>query len=627
MDHRYWKVLGMAWLGLSLAACGDEAPRAKPGTSGEDIRSALGALGGAKVLGTQVEGVIPDTIRGELAHVERGRAGLSAEQSLAPALAAVAPVFRLSPKDLVFRKASTDAQGNEHLRYQQTKNGLEVVGGNLLVHVRRDGTVYMANGSARDGVNLSARPSVAASSASAAALRATHGTDLSLKGTPRLVYLRTEDGQLRLAWETRVVGQGEGMPLRDRVYVSAADGAVLLRVPEIHSALNREVYDGHGLLLPGELMRAEADAPTGDTTADTNFDMLGYTYRCYQENFGRDSYDNEGHTYVSSVHYGFNFVNAFWDGEQMVYGDGDGVNSGPLGRDGDVTVHELTHAVTQNESNLLYFGQSGGLNEAMSDTFSAVCESWKSGTWSTDADIWKIGEDIWTPAVPGDALRYMDDPFADGDSLDYAPDFSSGTDPHYSSGIPNLAFALLSKGGTHPRGRSTVQVPGIGVEKAAHIWYYANTVFYSELTTFEQARAWTMLAAADLGYDQATQDAVKAAWDAVGVGVVLPPPESIALVNGESVTGSDSEIGHGTLYSLDVPANTPVTFAITGGTGDADLYVRFGAAPTSDAYDCRPYLNGSSEVCFMAPRSTAGTFYVMLRGYPTYSNVRLTGQF
>ena len=94
-----------------------------------------------------------------------------------------------------------------------------------------------------------------------------------------------------------------------------------------------------------------------------NYDMLGATYNCYQTLFGRDSYDNAGATLISTVHYGTNYVNAYWDGTQMVYGDGDGVDSIELGKDVDVTVHELTHAVTDTESDLIYSGESGGLNE------------------------------------------------------------------------------------------------------------------------------------------------------------------------------------------------------------------------------------------------------------------------
>ncbi|WP_244982186.1 M4 family metallopeptidase [Corallococcus exercitus] len=630
MAHRLLKTIGAAWLGVALTACGtqgstgEETQAPEQEKSGEDIQSSLNALAGAQVVGVHADG-IPDNITGELGRMARTLNTLDASRQ---ALAGVAPAFRLNPDDMVLRKASTDEQGNQHLRFKQTKNGLEVIGGELVVHVRPDGTVFRANGSARDGLNVSALPRIAAASARDAALGATVGTGLEVQGAPRLVYVRTEEGALRLAYEVKITGESDQMPLRDRVYVSAVDGSIVLRAPEIHTALNRKVYSANnGTSTPGTLKRSEGQAATGDSHVDTNYDMLGYTYNCYKTLFNRDSLDNAGETLISTVHYSTNYVNAYWDGTQMVYGDGDGVNSIELGKDADVTVHELTHAVTERESNLTYSGQSGGLNEAMSDTFGAICESWASGTWSTAAAIWMVGEDVWTPGTANDALRYMDDPAKDGASKDWAANVTSGTDVHYSSGVPNLAFALLSKGGVHPRRSGGPTVPAIGVEKAGRIWYKANTDLYTASTNFAQAKTLTIQAAADLGYDQATQDAVKAAWEAVGVGVVTPPPTSTPLTNGTAVTVSDSTTGNSKYYSLAVPAGaTALTFTISGGTGDADLYVRFGAAPDLSTYDCRPYVGGNAETCTIT-NIQAGTYYVMLNAYAAYSNVSLKGSY
>ena len=637
MAIRVLKKFGAAWLGLALTACGtvdpaagDEAQGAGQEKGGEDIQTALGGLAGAGVLGVHADG-IPDTIHGKLGQVERSVSGMAVGQaaSATPAVAAVSPVFRLRPEDLVLRSVRTDELGNQHLRYRQTKHGLEVVNGELIVHVRPDGTVYSANGSARDGVNLPAQARVDSGAAALAAVRATSGSGLASQGSPRLVYVRDEAEKLHLAWEVRVTGvQDEGLPLVDLVYVDARGGDVVARHPQIHSAINRRVHSANnGTSTPGTLRRAEGAPATGDSHIDMNYDMLGFTYNCYRTLFGRDSFDNAGAALISTVHYSTNYVNAYWDGTQMVYGDGDGVNSIELGKDADVTVHELTHAVTERESNLTYSGQSGGLNEAMSDTFAAICESWTSGTWSTAAAIWMVGEDVWTPGTANDALRYMDDPVKDGVSKDWAPNVTSGTDVHYSSGVPNLAFALLSKGGLHPRNRSTINVPAIGVEKAARIWYKANTDLFTASTTFAQAKTWTIQAAADLGYDQATQDAVKAAWEAVGVGIVVPPPPTTPLSNNVPVSNISDSAGGNRYYTLAVPSGaTSLKFTIAGGTGDADLYVRFGAAPDSATYDCRPYAGGNSETCTITNIQT-GTYHVMLNAYSAYSGVTLTGAY
>ncbi|RKH49131.1 M4 family metallopeptidase [Corallococcus llansteffanensis] len=630
MATRLLKTIGAAWLGVALTACGtqgstgDEVQAPEQEKSGEDIQSTLNALGGAQVVGVHADG-IPDSIRGELGRAVGTLNTLTAGHQ---AVAGVAPAFRLNAEDLVLRNSHSDEQGNQHLRFKQLKNGLEVVGGELAVHVRPDGTVYAANGSARDGVKLSATPRIAGTSATQAALAATTGKGLSTQGSPRLVYVRTEDGALRLAYEVTVTGEGAETPIRDLVYVNAQDGSLVLRAPQIHTALNRKLYSANnGTSTPGTLKRSEGQAAIGDAHVDQNYDMLGYTYNCYKTLFNRDSLDNAGATLISTVHYSTNYVNAYWDGTQMVYGDGDGVNSIELGKDADVTVHELTHAVTSYESNLTYSGQSGGLNEAMSDTFGAVCESWQSGTWSTAAAIWMVGEDVWTPGTANDALRYMDDPAKDGASKDWAANVTSGTDVHYSSGVPNLAFALLSKGGVHPRGRSTINVPAIGVEKAARIWYKANTDIYTAGTTFLQAKTWTIQAAQELGYDQATQDAVKAAWEAVGVGGVVVPPTTIPLTNNVAVTGISDATGNNKYYTLAVPAgSTALTFTTSGGTGDVDLYVRFGTAPDAATYDCRPYAGGNAETCTIT-NIQAGTYYVMLNAYSAYSGVTLKGSY
>ena len=169
--------------------------------------------------------------------------------------------------------------------------------------------------------------------------------------------------------------------------------------------------------------------------------------------------------------------NAFWNGTQMVYGDGDGVTPRRWASSLDVTAHELTHAVTEHESNLIYSGESGGLNEAMSDIFGSVLRELRTtaaGRRPTDADIWH--DRRGRSGTPGDALRYMDDPAADGASLDfYATTSVRQSTCTTARASPTWRSTLLSKGGTHPRGKTTIVVTGIGIQKAARIFYRANT--------------------------------------------------------------------------------------------------------------------------------------------------------
>jgi Zn-dependent metalloprotease len=633
-----------ALLALPLAACGvqdsDESQTENTGDVGTlssaDVKAALSVIPGAEVLGKHADGVVPFMVRGDFGSVGtslRGMSATAASARMGEALNRIAPIFRLQASDLVVLRSRVDEQGHTHIRYAQTKNGLPVVGDELVVHVDESGRVYAVNGTARDGENVPANARISRDAATTAALRSTEGSGLAAESA-QLVYYRNELGRLALAYEVVVTGEGVDLPIRDHVYVSARDGLVLGRDTDIHTALNRKVYSANnGTSLPGTLKRSEGQAPTGDAHVDGNYDRLGDTYNCYKNNFGRDSFDNAGATLISTVHYSSNYVNAYWNSSQMVYGDGNGVDSGMLGLSADVTTHELTHAVTERESNLTYSGESGGLNEAMSDIFGAYCESYASGTWATTNAVFMVGDDIWTPATAGDALRYMYDPAKDGVSLDYWTSTAGSKDVHYSSGIANLAFTLLSKGGTHPRGKSTTVVTGIGVQKAGAIFYKANVDLMTPSTTFAQARTYTEQAAATLyGTGAAEIASVTAAWQAVGVGSGTTPPPSctstIVLSNGQTITNISANANEWSCtYTLAVPSGASnLTFALSGGTGDGDMYVKFGAAPTSSVYDCRPYLGGNAETCTFASPSV-GTYYVKIYGYSAASGMSLKGSY
>jgi Thermolysin metallopeptidase, alpha-helical domain/Thermolysin metallopeptidase, catalytic domain/Bacterial pre-peptidase C-terminal domain len=317
------------------------------------------------------------------------------------------------------------------------------------------------------------------------------------------------------------------------------------------------------------------------------------------------------------VHYSTNYVNAFWDGTQMVYGDGDNVTSRSLAIAIDVTAHELTHAVTERTSGLIYSGESGGLNESMSDIFGNTCEWYRDNNGNTagptSPDNYLVGEEVWLAAP---ALRWMNDPAQDGASLDFYSSTAGDVDVHYSSGIQNLAYYLLSEGGTHPRGKSSQVVTGIGINNAGKIFYRANTTYLVPSSSFADARAATVHAATDLfGVTSQQVTQVNNAWTAVGV---MPPPDYHVI---DTKTGLSSS----TSLSFSYPTNgaTAMKFVISGGTGDADLYVRFGAPPTLTTYDCRPYTSGNSETCEFNP-AQSGTYYVMINAFAAYSGVTLT---
>ncbi|NMO17189.1 peptidase [Pyxidicoccus fallax] len=616
---------GIAALSV-VVGCNESTPTPEANKTGEAAKTAA-ALDGQNIVSKDSAGVATFVTGNLGAAPEFPAAGANslAASALAPVVEALAPTFHLAPANLVFKKGYTDKQGDSHFRYAVRHNNIPVFGGEFRLHVRA-GQIIAANTNVRSDLKADEKASIAGDTA-VASVASDRGALPGFVTSPEteLVYWRDGD-ELRLMYKVIQTGEkADGTPVRDIVLVDARNGDVQLRIPTIHEAINRRMHDGKNLsTLPGPIVRTEGQDPVADPVVNTNYDHLGTVYNCYSNLFGRDSIDNAGAMLISTVHHRVNYVNAFWDGTQMVYGDGDNVTATNLANSLDVTAHELTHAVTDYESELIYSGESGGMNESMSDIFGAVCEWYGDGAGDVTARHWLIGDDVWTPSIPNDALRYMNDPVLDGDSLDYFPDYYSGVDVHYSSGIPNLAFYLLSQGGTHPRGKTTQVVAGIGIEKAARIWYKANADLLLPSSTFDQSKVATEQAAAQLGYDAATIASVSNAWKAVGVGVPVPPPVSTPIEKDVPATNLSGARGAKQYFSVTVPEGAyDLAFTLSGGTGDADMYVRFNNAPTTTTYDCRPYRSGNNEACtFAAP--SHGTWYVMLNGYTAYEGVSLT---
>jgi len=242
------------------------------------------------------------------------------------------------------------------------------------------------------------------------------------------------------------------------------------------------------------------------------------TWDFYKGMLGRDSIDGKGEALNSYVHVGSKYVNAYWDGEKMNYGDGDGQDASALTAL-DVAGHEITHGLTERTAGLIYDGESGGLNEAMSDIIGGVGVEWYAAKRNKNVKWdYLIGEDVWTPGKKGDALRYMNDPKKDGYSIDNYRDYAkSDQEVHRTSGIANNAFYLLSHGGKNRT--SGIEVTGaIGPEKSLKIFSRALTTYMTPSTTFQEARQACLKAATDL-YGAGSPEAKKVAeaWTAVGV--------------------------------------------------------------------------------------------------------------
>ena len=231
------------------------------------------------------------------------------------------------------------------------------------------------------------------------------------------------------------------------------------------------------------------------------------TFDYFKDTHGRSSYNGNNATITSTVNHQNNYNNAFWNGQQMVYGDGDGYTFSPL-VELDIVAHELTHAVTNTSANLIYQNESGALNEAVSDIFAIM----------VDRNDYKVGEQSYTPGTPGDALRYMDNPPA-GNQPDHYDDRYTGSGDnggvHINSGIANKQAYLMIAGGTF----NGVSVQSVGRSVTEKVWYRALTSYFTQSTNFSGARQGTLQAAADLyGNGSSQYNAVANAWAAVGVG-------------------------------------------------------------------------------------------------------------
>jgi Zn-dependent metalloprotease len=267
----------------------------------------------------------------------------------------------------------------------------------------------------------------------------------------------------------------------------------------------------HGISLPG--LHVPNPGASSDATAKRAFDETTAVAKFYKDVFGRNSVNGRGMTLQSSIHYGVNYNNAFWNGTQMTYGDGDGAIFVDFTLGNDVIGHELTHGVTQNSAQFAYTDQAGGLNESMSDCFGSMFRQWQAGQTVDKAD-WLIGHDIMGPQAKKlgfTCLRNMADP---GDKHALAPqpalfkNYQNGMDPHLSSGIPNLAFYKAARA-----------IGGKSWEKTGQIWYKALTGFAPapNLTMKQFADRTRSLAHTLYPSPASIAKAVDDSWKAVGL--------------------------------------------------------------------------------------------------------------
>ncbi|UII33495.1 M4 family metallopeptidase [Fulvivirga ulvae] len=459
--------------------------------------------------------------------------------------------------ELRFKQAMVDKLGFEHTRYQQFYKGIKVEFGTYIIH-SKDGIVSSMNGDFKEVKDLSISPSLSNDAALNRAMKHVGATEYLWQDSQnaRVIDYNKPTGELvildnRLAYKFDVYAT---KPLyRADVYIDAHSGEFILENKKIHHAntpaTGTSLYNGSVSFTAdsysgGYRLRQTADGggiQTYDLNNGTNYNNASdvtssttnftgnatgvqahygaeQTYKYFFQTHNRNSYNGNGAVIRSYVSYSTNYVNAFWDGSRMTYGDGDGVNYGPL-VSLDICGHEVTHGVTEYTSNLVYSYESGAMNESLSDIFGESIESFASGS-----NDWLMGDDIGAGGSGG-AIRSLSNPnaFSDPDTYKGSYWYSGSGDNggvHTNSGVMNHWFYILSvgKSGTNDNG-DAYSVTGIGMAKAQQIAYRMNAVYFTSNSDYADAREYGIQAAEDLyGADSPEAIATQNAWYAVGLG-------------------------------------------------------------------------------------------------------------
>ncbi|KEO84174.1 M4 family metallopeptidase [Tumebacillus flagellatus] len=546
---------------------------------------------------------------------------------------------------------STDNLNTKMFKYQQVYKGIPVFGNQLILHADKNGDATTINGYYDPEVKvkgLNTKAKLSSTQALQAAKKDTGLTDVQhfdIEKADLNIY-QAQDNSYHLVYLVELSTLENDSPAYWDVFVDAHDGSIVNKIDKVEFAaavgsgkgvlgdtksLNTEstgttynmrditkpmystggkieTYTAkNGTTLPGTLLTSNDNTWNDPAAVDAHY-YAGVVYDYYYNKLGRNSFDNAGGTMKQTVHYSTKYNNAFWNGTQMVYGDGDGTTFIAFSGGLDVVGHEISHGVTERTANLTYSYQSGALNESWSDVMGNLIEN-------KPDDLWLVGEDIYTPNTPGDALRSMSNPTAYGDPDNMANYVNTSSDNggvHTNSGIPNKAFYNF------------VTTPGVTRDNAGKVWYRALTQYMTASSQFSDARQATIQAATDLfGANSTEVTAVTNAWNNVGVGAPVPPPNDPYEPNDTQATAY-GPITSGTAYNGYISSSSDVDWfkfttadsgtinaSLTNLPKDYDLYL-YDAAGTQLSKS----INGgttSESIAYSA--SAPGTYYVKVIGY------------
>ncbi|NBI31157.1 M4 family metallopeptidase [Chengkuizengella marina] len=569
-------------------------------------------------------------------------------------------VFQIDGGEFEVKKVETDELGMTHYRTQLEVDGIPVYGAIVIIHTNEDGVITAINGQAepklakkkwKKSVKLSHKDAINIAKKN---LNFTPDENTFTVEPTSELYLYKHENK----WQPVYVVELQFMEPylgREFFYIDAKKGKVLRSVNRIVEAaetgtgtgvfgdtktlntfLSEGLYYLHDTTKPMNGVIRTYDAqntmdPLDDfnpspgvyvTDDNNNFSSsrqraavdahfyAGVVYDYFLNNHNRNSYDNNGSDIISSVHLGNNVENAFWTGVQMVYGDGDGVNSHALSASLDVVAHELTHAVTDTTANLEYENQSGALNESFSDVFGILAEVEYEG--STE---WLLGEDIFING--NDAIRSMEDPTIFGypdhmDDFRVLPNTREGDwgGVHINSSITNKAFYNVAT--------------NIGFEKSGKIYYRALTSYLTQFSQFDDARNALLQSATDLYGENSTEyNAIADGLAAVGIGDSTTTPtddtfepnntlsDAYSISSGESYTSYISSSSDVDFYTFTTGGSGDISIDLTSLPKDYDIYLLNSSGAELDK---SINANTSSE-SILYTASGADTFYIQVVGY------------
>lgn len=577
-----------------------------------------------------------------------------------------------------------DISGAEHVRYQQTINGLPVEHAIYVVHALNN-KVFAQNGKLiKDVPKALPAASLGESAALTAALQYVNAQSYKWQDANEEAFIKKEQNNPKATFYPKgklvlYSGEEEVIPgalrpaykfdiyannpiSRQIVFVDAVNGEILGKRELLHTtnapgtaitgysgsqAITtdntgttyrlRETGRGNGIETYNLQKKTTYSGAVDFTDADNNWNNVNAnldqyatdahwgaekTYDFYLSKFGRNSIDNAGFAIKSYVHYSTGYFNAFWDGTRMTYGDGNATDGNKPLTALDVCGHEISHGLTTFTSNLTYSNESGAMNEGFSDIFGTAIEFYAR---PSNAD-WLIGGDFYT-------IRSMSNPNAYSQPDTYKGTYwytgtSDNGGVHTNSGVLNFWFYLLSQGGSGTNDKGTAyNVAALGIDKAAAIAFRTNTVYLVSTSKYADARTASIQAAADL-YGAASNEVTQTtnAWDAVGVGIAVPPPPCSDIFESNNTRATAKTLPLNTDNTALVSSSTDKDwFTFTTTSAAPKLKVSLTNLPAD--YDLRLYNSsgtqlaisqngGTTDETITRNTATAGAkYYVQVYGY------------